>query len=133
VNEVQARQSTVWQKMPFANLVRYVPSGNYFARLRVHGKLIRRCLKTNKIGVAKIRLADLEKVERQRIETHGAIANGTMKFGDALAIFRHRLQGGRVLKATKQGLPVGAHRRVASFLAGVGRDEWAWQRIRWKR
>jgi integrase len=98
MNEVQSEQTTAWQKTPYANLVRYVPSGKYFARLRVHGKLIRRCLKTNKIGVAKIRLADLEKVERQRVETHGAIANGTMRFGDALAIFRQRVQGDGSLK-----------------------------------
>lgn len=98
MNEEQAEQNAAWQKTPYANLVRYVPSGKYFARLRVHGKLIRRCLKTNKISVAKIRLADLEKVERQRVETHGAISNGTMTFGDALAIFEQRMQGDGSLK-----------------------------------
>jgi len=94
----EADRSAAWQKTPYANLVRYVPSGKYFARLRVHGKLIRRCLKTDKMSVAKLRLADLEKVERQRVETHGAIANGTMRFGDALAMFRHRLDGDGSLK-----------------------------------
>ena len=98
MNEEQAEQDAVWQKTPYANLVRYVPSGKYFARLRVHGKLIRRCLKTNKTSVAKIRLADLEKVERQRVETHGAVLNGTMTFGDALAIFQQRMQGDGSLK-----------------------------------
>jgi protein involved in ribonucleotide reduction len=83
---------------PFANLVRYVASGKYFARLHVGGKLIRRSLKTNKITVAKLRLGDLEKVERQRIEVQGAIANGNMRFGDALAIFRGRLLNDGSLK-----------------------------------
>jgi hypothetical protein len=45
-----------WLKTPFSNLVRYVPSGIYFARMRVRGKLIRRSLKTNKLAVAKLRL-----------------------------------------------------------------------------
>ena len=58
----------LWLKTPFANLVRYVPSGIYFSRIRVRGKLIRRSLKTNKLAVAKLRLGDLEKVERQRVE-----------------------------------------------------------------
>jgi len=29
-----------WQKTPVANLVRHVQSGNYYARIRVRGKLI---------------------------------------------------------------------------------------------
>lgn len=31
-----------WQKTQYSNLIRYVPSGTYYARLRVKGKLIRR-------------------------------------------------------------------------------------------
>ncbi|HTY85852.1 MAG TPA: hypothetical protein VMB80_00180, partial [Candidatus Acidoferrum sp.] len=91
-------QTAVWQKTPYANLVRYIPSGKYFARLRVKGKLIRRCLKTDRISVAKLRLADLEKVERQRVEIQGAVANGNMTFGDALALFRNRLANDNSLK-----------------------------------
>ncbi|MGA2248085.1 MAG: hypothetical protein ABSH48_24135 [Verrucomicrobiota bacterium] len=34
-----------WQKTPYANLQRYNPSGNYFAQIRVRGKLIRRSQK----------------------------------------------------------------------------------------
>ena len=36
-----------WVKTPVANLVRYKPSGIYFARLRIRGKLFRHSLKTN--------------------------------------------------------------------------------------
>jgi len=50
-----------WQKTQFSNLIRYVPSGTYFARLRVRGKLIRQSLKTDVLSVAKLRLVDLEK------------------------------------------------------------------------
>ena len=37
----------LWQKTQFSNLIRYTPSGTYFARLRVNGKLIRKTLKTD--------------------------------------------------------------------------------------
>jgi integrase len=82
-----AGSKSLWLKTPFANLVRYVPSGVYFSRIRVQGKLIRRSLKTNKLTVAKLRLGDLEKVERQRVEVQGAIANGNMRFGDLRHLF----------------------------------------------
>ena len=98
MNESEATKKAVWQKTPCVNLVRYVPSGKYFARLRVHGKLIRRGLKTNKISVAKLRLSDLEKIERQRVETQGAISNDVMTFGDVLVIFKQRLDGDGSLK-----------------------------------
>jgi len=49
------------QTTPYANLIRYVPSKMYFARFRVRGKLIRKSLKTDRISIAKLRLADLEK------------------------------------------------------------------------
>ena len=42
------------------NLVRYVPSKQLFARIRVKGKLIRRSLKTKVLSVAKLRLAGSE-------------------------------------------------------------------------
>jgi hypothetical protein len=40
----------VWLRIPSANLIPYAPSGIYFSRLRVKGKLIRRSLKTKKTG-----------------------------------------------------------------------------------
>jgi integrase len=55
-------------------------------------------LKTNKISVAKLRLSDLEKIERQRVETQGAISNDVMTFGDVLVIFKQRLDGDGSLK-----------------------------------
>ena len=91
-------QKSVWQKTPYANLLRYKPSSKYFARLRIRGKLIRRCLKTPGITVAKLRLADLEKEERQRAEHQSAVGSGTMSFADALSIYRQRLQADASLK-----------------------------------
>ena len=77
-------ESDAWQKMPYANLVRYVPSKKYFARIRVGGKLIRQSLKTTTLSVAKLRLADLEKAERLLAENATAVAGGKMTLGDTL-------------------------------------------------
>ena len=53
----------------------------YFARLRIKGKLVRKSLKTETLSVAKLRLADLEKLERQRAEMSGDAAKGKLVFG----------------------------------------------------
>ena len=82
-----------WQRTQYANLVRYVPSGTLYARLRVKGKLIKRSLKTDVLSVAKLRLADFEKQERQRAESAEAVGRGKMTFADAIAIHQERLRG----------------------------------------
>ena len=73
-----------WQKTPVANLVRNVQSGNYYARIRVRGKLIWKSLKSDRISVAKLRLSDFHKEERQRVSAQAAVSRGKMTFGDAL-------------------------------------------------
>ncbi|HWC58651.1 MAG TPA: hypothetical protein VHC44_03080, partial [Verrucomicrobiae bacterium] len=113
VKDSIAAPKDLWLKTPFANLIRYVPSGVYFSRIRVAGKLIRRSLKTNKLAVAKLRLADLEKIERQRVEIQGAVTNGNMRFGDALTIFRSRLHGDSSLKPRTKEF---REERIASLL-----------------
>ena len=45
-----------------------------------------------------MRLADLEKDERQRAASLSAVADGKMTFGDALAVYRKRLEGDVSLK-----------------------------------
>ena len=87
-----------WQKTPVANLVRHVQSGNYYARIRVRGKLIWKTLKTDRISVAKLRLSDFHKEERHRAEAHKAVARGKMPFGQALETYRERLKGDQSLK-----------------------------------
>ena len=64
----KAAPTSKWLKTQYANLLRYVPTGVYFARIRVGGKLIWRSLKTKTITVAKLKLADLEREERARRE-----------------------------------------------------------------
>jgi integrase len=87
-----------WQKTPVANLVRHVQSSNYYARIRVRGKLIWKSLKTDRISVAKLRLGDFHKEERQRAAAQTAVARGKMTFADALQTYRERLKGDHSLK-----------------------------------
>jgi hypothetical protein len=103
----------LWQRTPVANLVRYGPSGTLFARIRIRGKLIRRSLKTRTLSTAKLRLGDLEKVERQIAERAIECAGGKMTFDDALALFRQRFHGDASLKPRTK-----AHReeRIAAIL-----------------
>src|SRR5688572_21328081 len=86
-----------WQKAGPC-LYRYVPSGTYFARIRVRGKFIRRSLKTKSFSVAKTKLGELTTEERTKAEIHGGTETGKMTFGDALAIYRERLKGDVSLK-----------------------------------
>ncbi|MGH7952005.1 MAG: tyrosine-type recombinase/integrase [Limisphaerales bacterium] len=95
---MQSDRQSDWQKTSYANLIRYIPSRTYFARLKVKGKLIRRSLKTKTLSVAKLRLADLEKAERKRANSATAVLQGKMTFGDALAVYEHRLQNNPALK-----------------------------------
>src|SRR5438477_8307577 len=80
------------------NLVRYKPSGTYYARIRAGGKLFRQSLSTDVLSVAKLRLGDLEKSLRQMTENQSEIAKGKMTVGDTLKIFRARIQGDAALK-----------------------------------
>jgi len=81
-----------WQTIG-ENLVRYNPSGTYYARVRVKGKLIVRSLKTKVLSVAKLRKGDLEKSERVKAASQDAVATGKMTFKQALATFRTRMNG----------------------------------------
>src|SRR5690349_17800523 len=53
-------------KTQFANPIRYTPFETYYARLKVKGKLLKGSLETTFITVAKMKLGDFEKEERQR-------------------------------------------------------------------
>jgi hypothetical protein len=75
-----------------------MPSRTHFARIRIRGKLIVRSLKTDAISVAKLRLADLEKEERQAAEHRHLASTGRMTVGDCIAPYRQRLQSDPVIK-----------------------------------
>ena len=93
-----APASSPWQKTNFANCVRYIPSGTYFARIKVGGKLIRQSLKTEVLSVAKMRLADLDRQERQHADSGRAAVRGKMAVSAAIETHRQRVTGDVSLK-----------------------------------
>jgi integrase len=109
----QAGKKPRWSTTQYANLIRYVPSGKYYARIRVQGNLIRWSLKTDRISVAKLRLADFEKQERRKVESRAAAASGNMTFREAVSIFRERLKADVHLKPRSKDY---REERVAALL-----------------
>jgi len=61
--------------------------------MRVKGKLIRKSLKTDTLSVAKLRLADMEKLKRQNAESLVDVTQGKLTFGEALKIYTQRVSG----------------------------------------
>jgi hypothetical protein len=79
-------------------IVRFVPSGIYFARAKVGSKLIRTLLKTDRLSVAQLRLGDLMKKERGQLESRAEAGKGRMIFAAALDIYQKRLHSDVTLK-----------------------------------
>jgi hypothetical protein len=99
-----------------ANLVRHVQSGNYYARIRVRGKLIWKTLKTDRISVAKLRLGDFHKEERHRAEAHpGRCVRGKMTFRRCPANLPRAAKGDQSLKPSAASLPGGTHQGLAQI------------------
>jgi integrase len=92
-----AKSQSDWVKTPVANMIRYKPSGIYFARVRIRGKLFRRTLKTDVMSVAKLRLRDFIK-DRQEEMGDCSVLTGKMTVGDCVTIFRERLDGRQDIK-----------------------------------
>ena len=75
-----ARMESDWVITPVANLVRYKPSGVYFARVGVRGKLFRQTLKCQKamdsaakaVGMSRITHHDLRHLLAARCVESGA-------------------------------------------------------------
>src|SRR6476659_6777833 len=92
------QKKSVWQKTSYANLVRNQNSGNYFARVKIKGKLIWKTLKTAKLSVARLRLADFIKDQRQRQARDQDAVGGKMLVSDAQETYEERLKADPDLK-----------------------------------
>jgi integrase len=90
--------SSLWENSPTANLVRYKPSGVYFVRARIGGKLIRKSLKTTVYSVAVLKLGDQLKEHRKIVELHDKAEGGKMTFGAALELYRAELKADAAIK-----------------------------------
>lgn len=87
-----------WQKSSVANLYYYAPTGTYYARPRIKGKVKVKCLKTDKLSVAKQRLADFLKEEHRKAEVMENANSGKLTFGNAAETFKSRLEAAKNLK-----------------------------------
>ena len=87
-----------WETTKVQNLIRYRPSGRYFARFKVGGKLIRQSLETTVFSVAQLRLPDKMNEHRVTHEKRRAFGNGRMTFGDAMQVYRDKMEANPELK-----------------------------------
>src|SRR5262249_10199117 len=88
----------VWQTTAVQNLVRYAPSGTYFARFRVGGRLVWKSLKTATFSVAKQRLPDTLRDHRSKIESLTAFTEGKMTVGNAADVYLQKVRANISLK-----------------------------------
>ena len=95
---MKASDEKVWQPTAVQNLVRYAPSGTYFARFRVGGKLVWKSLKTATFSVAKQRLPDTVRDHSSKIESFTAFAEGKMTVGDAAEVYLQKVLASVSLK-----------------------------------
>jgi integrase len=73
---IKRKPDTYWAKTPYPNLIRYKPSGTYFGRVRVNGKLIRRSLETHVLTVARLKLSDFLQDHRRLAVNKGQSVKG---------------------------------------------------------
>jgi integrase len=102
-NVQEAPKESPWEKSSISNLVRWKSSKIYFARVKIGVRLIRKSLDTPIMSVAKNRLAELIKEERDRAESVRPGMQGKLTFGEAVKVYLERLDGSPDLKpATKK-------------------------------
>jgi integrase len=90
--------NNVWTRIKRERgLYRYNPSGQYFARVRFHGKLYRRKLETDDLALAKRKLRDF-KNDLERTDA----TKGNTSFGKVLDDYSATLTGAETTKADKR-------------------------------
>ena len=85
-----------FSKVP--NLLQYVSTGTYFARVKVDGKTIRQSLETNVFETAKLKLPDFLKKHRSKKRVVGA----PVTFGDAQKLYEHDLEADYAIAPTSK-------------------------------
>jgi hypothetical protein len=66
--------------------------------MRVGGKLIRKSLNTDVLSVAKLRMADFVKEEREAAASSDSGSRGLMTFGDCVKLFLEQTNSSSLLK-----------------------------------
>jgi len=89
---------TEWESTGTQNLIRYRPSGTYFARFKIGRKPFRKTLKTQSLTTAKLRLGDMLRQHRAKYEAGNALQNGKMTFTQAMRAYLDAVQSNVSLK-----------------------------------
>jgi len=84
---------SLFEKSSVSNLVRRKSSKIYYAHVKIAGRLVRKALKTPLLTVAKNRLAELIKDERERAEVRQPEVDGKLTFAETTKIYLDRLDG----------------------------------------
>jgi len=114
----QGRLSKDGQWRSFAkvsNLLQYVPNGNYYARMKAHGKVIRRSLDTDVFTTAKLKLLDFLKQQKQTADR----APEVLTFREARELYEQRLANGPAIKATSKEYRLLCVEKIKSTWPGI--------------
>jgi integrase len=87
-----------WVSTGTQNLIRYRPSGTYFARFKIGRKPFRKTLRTQNLTTAKLRLPDILKDYRSKHEAGRALRDGKMTFDQALRVYLDSVESDVSLK-----------------------------------
>ena len=98
-NAQAAKPVSAWESTSTQYLIRYRPSGLYFAKFKAAGKQFRFSLETTVRTVAG--------EQRKRIATAGKPTAGRLSFGDAVALYRAQFEADK----PEAGLQGGTKRR----------------------
>jgi integrase len=90
--------SPLWETTSTQNLIRYRPSGTYFARFKVGRRLIRQSLRTSVFSVAKQRLPDKIREYRARYESVKTFSTGKMLVSNAADVYLAKMEASPSLK-----------------------------------
>lgn len=87
-----------WRSFPkVPNLLQYISSGSYYARIKIAGKIFRESLETDVFTTARLKLADFLREKRESVRT------GTMPlFEQAVALYRTRVQRDASMKQSSR-------------------------------
>lgn len=96
-------EESLWETTAVQNLIRYRPSGTYYGRFRVGGKLIRQSLETAVFTVAKQRLPEKIREYRSRHESVKAFGIGKMTVRDAADAYLRKVHSNASLKPRSKG------------------------------
>ena len=98
-NTAKKSPAKTWEKTRVQNLLRH-KSGRYYARTFANNKEIWKSLRPSHLSVAKARLAEFQREQREKLATTADASSAKMTFGAALNTHLQRLDDNVTIKPT---------------------------------